>query len=213
MPVDSFRGWSMDVEVPFADHTLHLALETKSRAVAVVGPSGAGKSTLLRVLAGLERRASGRVEVDGNAWLTGDGPVLEPWERRIGWVPQDAALFPHLSVRENLAYAGAASDEVQHVAALLEVDGLLERRPRRLSGGERQRVAVGRALLAKPGLLLLDEPFSALDRPLRVKLANTMRAWTDERSVPTVLVSHDDQDTEILADERWHLVEGRLTQE
>lgn len=206
-----FPGWSMDVRVPFAERTLELVMETKSRAVAVVGPSGAGKSTLLRVLAGVERRATGSLVVDGATWLAPDGPRRPPWQRKVGWVPQDAALFPHLSVRENLGYAGAAADAVASVAALLEVDGLLDRRPRRLSGGERQRVAVGRALLADTRLLLLDEPFSALDRPLRVKLATTLRAWADERALPLVLVSHDDQDTEILAEERWHLVDGRLS--
>lgn len=206
----AYSGWSVDVRVGFGDRHLALAMETTSSSVAVVGPSGAGKSTLLRVLAGLERRASGRVVVNGETWLGPDASTVPPWMRSIGWVPQEASLFPHLSVRENMGYAGADRTEVTRIAALLEVDALLDRRPRRLSGGERQRVAVGRALLAAPRLLLLDEPFSALDRPLRAKLAHTVRAWADERELPLVLVSHDEEDTGILADERWHLSDGVL---
>ena len=120
------------------------------------------------------------------------------------------SLFPHLTVRENLSYARAEPDRVNETASLLEVDHLLDRRPRRLSGGERQRVALGRALLASPRLLLLDEPFSALDRPLRAKLARLVRSWADDHGVPLVLVSHDEEDVDVLADEHWHLTEGSL---
>lgn len=206
-----FRGWSLDVRVPLAARPLHLSMTTTASTVAVVGPSGAGKSTLLRVLAGVERRASGTLDFDGERWLDAErGVLVHPWDRGVGWVPQEASLFPHLTVRQNLGYAGAGASAVEEMAGLLEVAHLLDRRPRRLSGGERQRVAVGRALLRGPRLLLLDEPFSALDRPLRDKLAGTVRAWVDDHAVPTVLVSHDESDTEILADEHWHLSDGVL---
>ncbi len=205
-------GLSLDVRVPLTARPLQLTLETRSSAVAVVGPSGAGKSTLLRVLAGVERRAVGRLVFEGTEWLSPEsGIMVQPWARRVGWVPQDGSLFPHLSVRENLSYSGAAASHVVATSELLEVGHLLDRQPRRLSGGERQRVALGRALLSSPQLLLLDEPFSALDRPLREKLAGTVRRWASERNVPLLLVSHDEQDTEILADERWHLNDGRLS--
>lgn len=211
MGADGFLGWTMDVRVPLSDRTLELRIETERSTVAIVGPSGAGKSTLLRVLAGVERRAAGVVEVDGERWLDPSrGVVVEPWERAVGWVPQEVSLFPHLSVRENLGYAGARGPAVEDMASLLEVRHLLDRRPRRLSGGERQRVAVGRALLSEPRLLLLDEPLSALDRPLRDKLAGTVRAWADDAGLPLVLVSHDESDTDVLADEHWHLSEGVL---
>ncbi len=211
MRAERFLGWSLSVEVPLGARSLAVELATTSSTVAIVGPSGAGKSTLLRVLAGLERRVRGRVEVSGEVWLdTGTGAELAPWERGVGWVPQEISLFPHLSVRDNLAYAGAEPDAVHATAELLEVGDLLDRRPRRLSGGERQRVALGRALLASPRLLLLDEPFSALDRPLRGKLSRLVREWADERETPLVLVSHDEEDTEVLADERWHLADGIL---
>ncbi len=201
----------MDVEIPLDVRSLTLKLETTSRTVAIVGPSGAGKSTLLRVLAGVERRVEGRLEVNGQAWLDSkDGAYLPPWERGVGWVPQEVSLFPHLTVRENLAYAGAGPDQVLETAELLEVTALIDRRPRRLSGGERQRVALGRALLSTPRLLLLDEPLSALDRPLRGRLSRLVRDWADEHGVPLVLVSHDDEDTRVLADERWYLAGGEL---
>src|SRR5688572_14250231 len=135
---------------------LRAELATDRRAVAIVGPSGAGKSTLLRVLAGVERRATGRITVGGRAWLDGaSGTFVEPWDRRVGWVPQNDLLFPHLTVAQNLGFAGAARGQVEETAELLSVAPLLHRRPRNLSGGERQRVALGRALLAKPDLLLL----------------------------------------------------------
>jgi molybdate transport system ATP-binding protein len=204
-------GLQLDFEVPLGVRPLSIRMDTESRAVAVVGPSGAGKSTLLRVLAGVERRARGTVSVHGETWLrSADGVHVPPWARGVGWVPQEVSLFPHLSVRENLGYAAAARGREEEVASLLEVADLLDRRPRWLSGGERQRVALGRALLAAPRLLLLDEPFSALDRPLRAKVAGLVRKWVTERGIPLVLVSHDEEDTRILADERWHLADGRL---
>lgn len=190
---------------------LEANLVSNRHAVAVVGPSGSGKSTLLRVLAGVERGASGRVEVRGEVWQdSGSGVFRPPWARGVGWVPQDALLFPHLSVYENLAYSGASGDRVQEMAGLLSVDALLDRRPRRLSGGEQQRVALGRALLSEPRLLLLDEPFSALDRPLRAQVAERVRAFCSERQVPLLLVSHDERDAEALADEQWLVEGGRL---
>jgi molybdate transport system ATP-binding protein len=186
-------------------------LETRSRTVAIFGPSGAGKTTLLRVLAGVERRARGRLDALGETWLdSATGQFIPPWDRRVGWVPQDAGLFPHLSVLENLRYGNAGVQQAREIAALVEVEHLVDRSPRRLSGGERQRVAVGRALCSDPRILLLDEPFSALDRPLRERLAECVRGWADERGLPIVLVSHDEQDTDVLADEHWHLADGVL---
>ena len=205
-------GFSVEVEVPLGRGPLRLALETRSPSVAIVGPSGAGKSTLLRVLAGVERRGRGRVVVDGVSWQDPErGVLVPPWKRRVGWVPQEVLLFPHLTVAQNLGYAGADDGAIRQTAHLLQVSELLGRRPRRLSGGERQRVALGRALLSDPQLLLLDEPFSALDRPLRGQLTTVVREWSAERGVPLVLVSHDEADAAALAGERWHLTDGTLT--
>lgn len=205
-------GLHVKVRVPLDAIDLDVDWRPERDHVAILGPSGSGKSTLLRVLAGLEPRAVGRVSFGGEVWLdSGSGTTKPAWERKIGWVPQDALLFPHLSLRENLAYAGAAPADVERMAESLFLSELLDRRPRFLSGGERQRVALGRALLSSPRLLLLDEPFSALDRPLRSEIAATVRAFAQRNGTPIVLVSHDEHDAELLADERWVLVGGSLT--
>jgi molybdate transport system ATP-binding protein len=201
------------IHLPLDAFELDVDWTPTSRAVAIVGPSGSGKSSLLRVLAGLEPSAWGTVRVNGAIWLdTGAGVHVPAWERRVGWVPQEALLFPHLSVRENLSYTGPESSEVDQISQLLSISDLLDRRPRFLSGGERQRVALGRALLSKPRLLLLDEPFSALDRPLRLEIATAVREYAKSTDTPLVLVSHDEADAELLADQSWTLVAGRLSE-
>ena len=207
-------GWGLHVQVrvPLDAIDLDVDWRPESDHVAILGPSGSGKSTLLRALAGLEPSAEGRVSFGDEVWLDSDAGVNMPaWERRVGWVPQDALLFPHLSLRENLAYAGADQSEVESMAESLFLSGLLDRRPRFLSGGERQRVALGRALLSAPRVLLLDEPFSALDRPLRSEIAAMVRTFARDTGTPIVLVSHDEHDAELLADERWVLVAGSLS--
>jgi molybdate transport system ATP-binding protein len=201
----------LDFRVRLGARALEAILDTDSQSVAVFGPSGGGKSTLLRVLAGAEKRAEGVAHVRGEEWLDTARGVFRPaWERGVGWVPQEYLLFPHLRVRENLAFAGAPGGAVEEVADLLLVDQLLDRRPRVLSGGEQQRVALGRALLAEPKILLLDEPFSALDRPLRNHVAARLRDYIRERGVLLVLVSHDEADAVALAQEHWLLSDGRL---
>ena len=214
MPADTNFCLGLDLEIPFTGGGLRVELNTASTRIAVVGPSGAGKSTILRILAGVERRARGTVLVKEHCWQDSSNETWVPsWDRRVGWAPQETLLFPHLTVRENLSYGGALPDRVSETAALLQIEDLLGRRPRRLSGGERQRVALGRALLSKPRLLLLDEPFSALDRPLRAELSQLVSDWALDRSVPIVLVSHDEEDAKWLAEERWHLGGGSLRKE
>ena len=214
MPADTNFHLGLDLEIPFTGGGLRVELNTASTRIAVVGPSGSGKSTILRILAGVERRAHGTVLVKEHYWQdSSNGTWVPSWDRRVGWVPQETLLFPHLTVRENLSYGGALPDWVSETATLLQIEDLLDRRSRRLSGGERQRVALGRALLSKPRILLLDEPFSALDRPLRGELSELVSDWALDRSVPIVLVSHDEEDAKWLAEERWHVGGGSLRKE
>lgn len=187
--------------------------------IALFGPSGCGKTTVLRCLAGLTRVGRGRCVVDGDVWQ--DGKTFRPPHRRdIGYVFQEASLFPHLSVRGNLLYGAprrmeAASGNIpafafDDVVALLGLAPFLDRAPRHLSGGERQRVAIGRALLSRPRLLLMDEPLSALDRPTREDILPFIERLHESFAIPVVYVSHDMTEVERLADSLVLMKGGRV---
>ncbi|MBI3299642.1 MAG: ATP-binding cassette domain-containing protein [Elusimicrobia bacterium] len=190
--------------------SLALDLATDGRAVAVSGPSGAGKSTLLKVLAGLKRLGpGGRLSVAGDSWQ-GEASFVPPWRRPVGWVPQDCLLFPHLTVRANLLFGCPDPGLLPGVVERLEIGPLLERRPTTLSGGERQRTAIGRALLRRPRLLLLDEPFSALDDALRARVAAALDELRRSWEMTLVMATHSRTDAASLAEEAWVLEAGVL---
>ncbi|MBY5566705.1 ABC transporter ATP-binding protein [Rhizobium leguminosarum] len=184
---------------------------------AVVGPSGSGKTTLLRIIAGFEQPDVGRVTLDGD--LLADGPATVPAHKRgIGIVSQDGALFPHLSVAENIGFGferGAADREkrVFELLDMVELDrGMLARRPHQLSGGQQQRVALARALGRKPRLMLLDEPFSALDTGLRENMRKAVARVLQAAGITTILVTHDQEEALTFADQVAVLREGRMIQ-
>jgi ABC-type sulfate/molybdate transport systems ATPase subunit len=198
---------ALDLTLPLRDFELRLELAVE-RTVALVGPSGAGKTSVLRSIAGLAR-ARGRIALDGETWL-GDGVDRRPEERRVGFVFQDYALFPHRSVRANVAYGGR-----ERVGELLErfrISHLADARPAELSGGERQRVALARALARKPAVLLLDEPLAALDAHTKERVRSELHELLRELALPTLLVTHDYADAAALADEVGVLVDGQLRQ-
>lgn len=203
-------GLYVNVALEVGALSLRAQLHSTSRRLAIVGPSGAGKSTLLRIVAGLERRVRGEVRFAGQTWHCGGRASIPAHRRRVGWVPQDARLFPHRTVAQNLCFAGASKDEALRLASRFGIDGLLTRRPRHLSGGESQRVALARALLARPRLLLLDEPFAALDRARRIDLAALLLETLAAEDVTLVLVTHDERDVASLADEVYEMSEGEL---
>jgi molybdate transport system ATP-binding protein len=201
----------LDFRAPLASFVLEVKATLSSSAVAVLGPSGAGKTSLLEVLAGL-RAAEGTVVLEGEVLLDSKARVKVPCERRrIGYVPQDALLFPHLTVRENLLFGKTATARaVDEAAALLELSSLLPRRPATLSGGERQRVALGRALATSPRLLLLDEPLAALDVELKERLLPFLVRVRDEARVPFLYVTHQAGEAQALAHEALVLGRGQV---
>ena len=180
-----------DVRVVQDGFALHLHDRADVQVLGLVGPSGAGKTTLLEALAGL-RAASGVIRVGGRTLLdSAAGVNLPARRRRVGYVPQDALLFPHLTVRGNLAYGAKDPARVDVVAEMLEVAALLDRPAASLSGGERQRVALGRALAADPALLLLDEPLGALDPARRERILPYVLRARQALGVAMVWVTHD----------------------
>lgn len=197
----------LDVHLRRGSLDLHLSLQSDVLRLGIYGPSGAGKSTLLKVIAGLEP-ATGTLSIAGKIW---QGPqiFLPAWQRRVGWVPQDALLFPHLNVADNLRYSGK-DPETKQVVEWLGLGHLLNAWPRHLSGGERQRVALGRALLSQPALLLLDEPFSSLDDDLHQSTLKHLNQWCCLRQLPLILVSHDRQDLLALTERAYTLHDGML---
>jgi len=183
--------------------------------VAVLGPSGSGKTTFLRCVAGFERVDAGEVRVGGRP-VAGPGTHVAPHRRRVAVVPQDSALFPHLSAADNVGYgldrAARRAGRVSEVLALVGLDGLGGRMPHQLSGGQQQRVAVARALAPRPPLVLLDEPFSALDPSLRGALRRDVRAALRADGATAVLVTHDQGEALSMADEVAVLRAGRIVQ-
>ncbi|KQV73112.1 ABC transporter ATP-binding protein [Rhizobium sp. Root1220] len=184
---------------------------------AVVGPSGSGKTTLLRIIAGFEQPDIGRVTLDGE--LLADGPAAVPAHKRgIGIVSQEGALFPHLDVAQNIGFgfARGSTDRDKRIIELLdmvELDrSMLTRRPHQLSGGQQQRVALARALGRRPRLMLLDEPFSALDTGLRENMRKAVARVLQAAGITTILVTHDQAEALSFADQVAVLREGRLVQ-
>ncbi len=202
------------LRAPLGPFDLDVDASATARVTAVFGPSGAGKTSLLEIVAGLRRPAGGRVVLGGRVLDDAAARVhVPPRLRRVGYVPQDDTLFPHLTVARNLAYARAGSPSAfARVADVLELGPLLGRLPARLSGGERRRVALGRALLASPEILLLDEPLTGLDGALKERVLAHLGRVRDEFQLPTLYVSHAPEEVLALADDVLVLERGRVVQ-
>lgn len=216
---------NVDVEADRRDFTVRAAFDVADgERVALFGPSGAGKTTVLEVIAGLVEPRSCRIELGGRTLTSTGSPrvAVPPWERRVGLLRQDPGLFPHLSVRANLTYARsarpgrggrqAAGVELTEIASSLGIEGLLAAMPARLSGGQRHRVALGRLLLARCDALLLDEPFASLDAALRRSLTALVKDLSSQRSVPSVLVTHQLSDAQAFADRLLVMDAGAILQ-
>lgn len=206
----------IDVEKRLGAFTLAARFATPAEGItALYGRSGTGKTTLVNMLAGLVRPDRGRIAVAGEVLFSSDeGIDLPPERRRLGYVFQEGRLFPHYSVRGNLTYgrrrvAGAGPD-FDAVVALLGLEGLLDRRIGDLSGGEKQRIAIGRALLAEPRLLLMDEPLASLDAPRKAEILPFIERLRGELGIPVIYVSHAMDEILRLADTLVLMAEGRV---
>jgi molybdate transport system ATP-binding protein len=211
---------SLDIDVEHARGTFRLAAKFAAQpgVTALFGRSGSGKSTMVDIIAGLIRPQRGRVVIDGTTLLDTDRGIFVPkHRRRVGYVFQDSRLFPHLSVRQNLLYGrwfsrreGGVAGEFGSIVELLGIAHLIERRPDSLSGGEKQRVAIGRALLAHPQLLLMDEPLASLDEQRRAEILPHIERLRDF-GVPILYVSHSVLEVARLATTVVILSEGKVT--
>jgi molybdate transport system ATP-binding protein len=211
---------TVEADKRLGDFELHAAFAAEGGATALFGPSGAGKTSIINMIAGLMTPDRGRITLEGEALFDAGARINMPaWQRRIGYVFQEGRLFPHLSVKRNLDYGrwmgGHAMDAnaFTHVVELLDISGLLDRRPGRLSGGERQRVAVGRALLMRPRLLLLDEPLASLDIARKEEIFPYFQRLRDEAKVPMIYVSHDAAEVRRLATRVVMIDRGRVAAE
>jgi molybdate transport system ATP-binding protein len=179
--------------------------------LALIGPSGAGKTTIVRMLAGLERPDEGWILFNGETFFDSAGNILlSPQKRRLGYVFQDYTLFPHLSLAGNAAFAAADRREVDGLLRFFGLTSLRDRKPHQVSGGERQRCAICQALARRPLLLLLDEPFSALDVVTRRKLRDGLKKFNDERKLSVLYVTHDINEALYMADTILPIVKGKI---
>jgi molybdate transport system ATP-binding protein len=200
-----------------AGFALAARFETSGRVTALFGRSGAGKSTLVNIIAGLLRPDRGRIEIDGQTLFDGEQRIDIPTrKRRVGYVFQEGRLFPHLSVRSNLLYgrrftpARSRWGSLDEIVDLLGIETLLDRRPASLSGGEKQRVAIGRALLSSPRLLLMDEPLAALDQERKGEILPFIERLRDRMQMPIVYVSHAVDEVSRIADTVVLLEDGKV---
>ena len=209
---------SVAIRHAFSGFSLDIAFEAPAGVTALFGRSGSGKTTVVNALAGLIAVDAGHARVDGDTLFdTGERVFLPPHRRRIGYVFQEARLFPHMSVRQNLGYGrwfarrhGADVADMDSVVEMLGIGALLARRPGTLSGGERQRVAIGRALLSGPRLLLMDEPLASLDEARKTEILPYLERLSRETKVPILYVSHSVAEVARLATTVVAIDEGRV---
>ena len=206
------------VDKTLGEFAVDASFVSESGATALFGPSGAGKTSVINMIAGLLKPDRGRIALDGDVLFDSAARIDVPvWRRRVGYVFQEGRLFPHLSVRHNLDYgrwmSGEPADaaEFAHAVDLLDIGPLLDRRPGKLSGGERQRVAIGRALLTRPRLLLLDEPLASLDAARKQDILPCLLRLRDDGKVPMIYVSHDAGEVRQIASRVVRIENGHVT--
>lgn len=205
---------SLTIQKQFASFVLDVSLTAKAGELVVLfGASGAGKSLTLQSIAGLFTPDAGNIKIDNRIVFDSAEKInLPPQARHTALVTQDLLLFPHLNVTQNIAYGLPANERVDELIDLVQLRGFETRKPAQLSGGQQQRVALARALATRPGVLLLDEPFSSLDAPTRAHLRHELRAWQKQLQVTTLFVSHDLGEAYFLADRLAVIAQGTILQ-
>ncbi len=199
------------------DFELDVLLQLNHRVTALFGPSGSGKSTLLSIIAGIIQPDSGQIVINGDCVFDDKKQINKPiHQRRIGLVFQDGRLFPHLTVENNLSYAmdfipkAEQQFKLEEIVGLLEIEALLKRFPQQLSGGEIQRVALGRALLSSPRLLMLDEPLASLDERLKSQILPFLKLVADQINIPMIYISHSKQEIMQITDNLVDIHLGKI---
>lgn len=198
---------------------LQVRFQTDSQRLVILGPSGSGKSLLLKAIAGLMRPDQGHIRLDGTRLFDRKAKIdLPPQQRQMAYLFQDYALFPHLNVRQNIGFglnrgllnprAALQHEAVDYWLDAFQLRPLADQLPEELSGGQRQRTALARALIAQPPALLLDEPFSALDSPLRIHMRRELDELQRRLQVPMLLITHDPEDAEVFGEQVLHLRDG-----
>jgi molybdate transport system ATP-binding protein len=196
---------------------LDASVQLSQRVTAIYGPSGAGKSTLLSIIAGITQPDSGRIVIDGECLFDSQTRINKPiHQRKIGLVFQDGRLFPHLTVEHNLSYALNFTPvenqqfQLKQIVTLLELEALLKQKPHQLSGGEKQRVALGRALLSSPRLLMLDEPLASLDDRLKNQILPFLKLVSTEINIPMIYISHSKKEIMQITDNLVDIQHGKV---
>ena len=205
---------SVDITKQLPDFSLKIQFSIERDILVLFGPSGCGKTTTLRSIAGLLRPDSGKIVYDGQSFFdSATGVFVPPCDRHVGYMFQDFALFPHMNVRKNIWYGVKHSEHEAesmygNLMTLLKIEHLEKRNIGQLSGGEKQRVALARALMAKPRILLLDEPLSALDKATRLELQQELKSMQELWKIPFILVTHDLEEAKMMGDHILYMENG-----
>ena len=213
--------WDIALQKTLPAFALNAVLQSDARRLAVLGASGSGKSLTLQLMAGLMQPDGCHIRIGGKTWYDGR-KSLPVQQRKVGLLFQDYALFPHLTVAQNIGFGliqnwrnppKKPSEATVHWLDLLQLTAVADHYPAQISGGQKQRTALARALITEPELLLLDEPFSALDADLRRKTRQEVLQLQQRLDIPMLLITHDSDDVAALAEEVWRMEEGRLVRE